>query len=77
MDEVIDIDYFNWESSDIILFNYIRKTKNGTEELISIKESNGQIKRSELIKNTLFCNNQYDNYYAGAIWAKAFKRVFK
>ncbi|MEY8410080.1 glycosyltransferase [Lachnospiraceae bacterium 62-26] len=76
LDEIFDFEYFKRESSDVILFNYIRKTRDSKEELFSIKDSEEFLNTTELIKNTLFCCNFYDNYYAGAVWAKAFKRKF-
>lgn len=76
LDEVIDVEIFNQNTCDIILYNYIRKTKDGKETIIKLKKNGSIVDRLELIKNTLFCINQYDDYYAGAIWAKAFRRDF-
>lgn len=76
LESVFDIDYFKNEDSDIILFDYIRKTKNEDKEYIKINTQNRNLNRLELIKNTLFCDNDYGNYYAGAVWAKAFLKKF-
>lgn len=63
------------EESDIILFSYYRENKDGCRQSINI-DSGIQLKKVELINNTLFCGREYPDYYAGAVWAKAFKRIF-
>ena len=73
---IFDINFFKNNNSEVILFDFIRKNFDGTESFVTIKNKNDIVSRTELIKNVLFCKNKYGDYYAGAIWAKAFDKNF-
>lgn len=61
---------------DVIVFDYIRETNAKLRTVIGINENSEYLDKKELINNVLFCGTLYPDYYAGAIWAKAFKTDF-
>lgn len=76
-EEIGDIlDKLNACSFDVIAFDYIRETNTKQRTKISINASAEHLNKEELINNVLFCGTLYPDYYAGAIWAKAFKASF-
>ncbi len=78
-DDLMNVDAFNSdifreENADLLIFDYIRELSNGEKTVISFEKNT--IVYEELIKNVLFDKNIYGDYYAGSIWAKAFRRGF-
>lgn len=73
-EEAFNTELYSDEKADLVLFDYIREFSNGEKNNVIFGTSN--IVYDELIKNVLFDQNIYGDYYAGAIWAKAFKRSF-
>ena len=63
-------------SFDVIAFDYIRETNTKQRTRIGINVDLEYLDKQELINNVLFCGTLYPDYYAGAIWAKAFKSSF-
>ena len=63
-------------SFDVIAFDYIRETNTKQRTRIGINVDLEFLDKQELINNALFCGTLYPDYYAGAIWAKAFKSSF-
>ena len=76
-EEIGDIlDKLNVCSFDVIAFDYIRETTTKQRTRIGINTNTKYLDKQELINNVLFCGTLYPDYYAGAIWAKAFKSSF-
>ena len=61
---------------DIILFDYTRMDARGNRTRMQISEREEPLDVNELIRNSLFCGTKYPDYFAGAVWAKAFRRKF-
>jgi glycosyltransferase involved in cell wall biosynthesis len=68
--------YLSKNNFDIVLFDVYFSSAVGEKKLMELGNSSIKINKNELIKNTLFYKNIYNNYQAGAIWGKAFKRKF-
>lgn len=69
-------DNFNFEESEIIVFDYMRELSNKRKELIELSKVNIILNKNGLVDNILFGKNYYPHFFAGSVWGKAFKRTF-
>ncbi len=63
-------------NEDIILFDYTRMDARENKIRVQISDKEEPPDVNELIRNSLFCGKKYPDYFAGAVWAKAFRRKF-